>query len=343
MTAKSAYKTCAVLIATLLSSCSEIIVPESDQNLNVADFEAAWQRIDDIYPVFEFKGIDWDALFPTYLARAEAAQGDEIFYVLSDLVAELKDGHTRVYTEGGMHVEPYRPPRSLRDKGAYNPNVIRNYFEQPLQVGRRNSFEYGKMASGIGYIRFSSFGTDLQFQDIELVLFDLDIAINYLSSASGLIMDVRDNGGGVSTLYDQEMGRFLSRPIETEASFTVTDTMPPATISPAGPRQYTGPIVILINGTSFSAAQAFADRMSQLGYVTLVGDTTAGAGVGFTGSMNPRHFLPSGKSIRIGWNALFRIDGELHEWNGIPPDVRVVQSKADAAGGRLGRQATRSA
>ncbi len=99
------------------------------------------------------------------------------------------------------------------------------------------------------------------------------------------------------------------------------------TILPQGGQQYTGPIVILINGTSFSAAEVFVEIMRQLDYVTVVGDTTAGGGVSSNG--DPRHFLPSGKSISINYEAILRIDGEPLEWNGVPPDIRVLQTKAD--------------
>ena len=58
--------------------------------------------------------------------------------------------------------------------------------------------------------------------------------------------------------------------------------------------------------------------MCQLQYVTLVGDTTAGGGVSSNG--DPRHFLPSGKSISINYEAILKINGEPLEWNGVAPD-----------------------
>jgi len=317
------------LSISVLLSCSEIIVPESESNLNVEDFESAWNHINSIYPVFEFKKIDWDSIHTVYRIRAEQAVGDEIYAVLFDLVGELKDGHARIYTVGGDHFTPFTPPRVLRDEEAFDPNLTRQYFDKPLRVVGSKSIEFEFLPDNIGYVRFSTFGTGLRLSDVEIIINDMDFIVNYFAEADGLIVDVRDNDGGRSLLYDQIIARLIDEPIETESAFTVTDTVPPFTITPKGPRQYTGPIVILINGTSFSAPEVFSDRLRQLDNVTLVGDTTAGAGVSFTGSMKLRHFLPGGKSIRIGWNALLRIDGELHEWNGVPPDIRVPQTKAD--------------
>lgn len=46
-----------VLCTTLFFSCKDIIVTEPESNLNVEDFEAAWNRINDVYPYIEFKKI----------------------------------------------------------------------------------------------------------------------------------------------------------------------------------------------------------------------------------------------------------------------------------------------
>ena len=132
-------------------------------------------------------------------------------------------------------------------------------------------------------------------------------------------------------MYDPIIGRLLSRPIRTESAFSVMGTRSPYTIFPQGSRQYTGPIVILINGTCFSATEVFAGRMRQLDYVSLVGDTTAGGGMSSNGEA--RHFLPSGGSIRINYEAILRMDGQPIEWNGVPPDIRVEQTKADISNG----------
>ena len=45
-------------------------------------------------------------------------------------------------------------------------------------------------------------------------------------------------------------------------------------------------------------------------------------------------FLPSGKSIEVGYDDLRRYDGLPWEWLGIPPDIRVVQTEADIFAGR---------
>jgi C-terminal processing protease CtpA/Prc len=43
--------------------------------------------------------------------------------------------------------------------------------------------------------------------------------------------------------------------------------------------------------------------------------------------------LPSGKTIYIGTGYFERYDGEYFEWNGVPPDLRIVQTGEEAAAG----------
>ena len=100
----------------LFSSCKDVMVTSPDTNQNVEDFEAAWNRINSIYPYLEFKKINWDSIHIVYRLRAENAKGDGFYLVLRDLLAELKDGHVYYRTEGGGEVYPYYPPRHWKDR-----------------------------------------------------------------------------------------------------------------------------------------------------------------------------------------------------------------------------------
>ena len=323
------FKLFTLLITALFLSCSDILVPESEENLNIEDFEAAWSRINRIYPLFEFKNINWDSIHTVYRARVELMEGDEIYSLLYDLVAELKDGHAKIYTKGGDGVRPYTPPRFTRDDKAFNPNLTRKYFDRPLRLLAENAIEYEFITETVGYVRFSTFGKVMR-----LNVNDIDIVIKYFSNATGLIIDIRDNDGGSSSAYDPIIGRFIKSGLSTESAFGFNGSWGPYTIIPQGDIQFIGPIVILQNGASFSAGEIFPSRMRQLDYVTLVGDTTAGASVGANATPNPRYFLPSGKSIKINYEAILDLEGKPIEWNGVAPDIRVQQTESDIKNGR---------
>ena len=71
-----------VYCVSALLSCKDVFVISPDSNQNVEDFEAAWNRINDVYPYLEFKNINWDSIYTVYRPLAENAQGDDFYLVL---------------------------------------------------------------------------------------------------------------------------------------------------------------------------------------------------------------------------------------------------------------------
>lgn len=60
-------------------------------------FNEVWQKINEIYPGFEFKGVDWQEVKRRYAPQVARVQSDDEFHqLLQRMVAELKDGHTQV-------------------------------------------------------------------------------------------------------------------------------------------------------------------------------------------------------------------------------------------------------
>ncbi len=78
-----------------------------------------------------------------------------------DLVGELKDGHANVYTESGAKFRPYTPPRLVKDEEAFDLDVVRTYFAQPLLTTANGTIHYEFVSDSIGYLYISTFGSDL--------------------------------------------------------------------------------------------------------------------------------------------------------------------------------------
>lgn len=314
-----------VVIISTLFSCKDLIVTEPETNMNVQDFEAAWKRIKDVYPYLEFKKINWDSIYTVYLPRAEAAQGDEFFLVLRDLLAELKDGHVYYRTKGGGEVYPFYPARHFKDRHAYSPFVVRKYFDRELKLTESSSVEYEILPGNIGYAFLSDFHKTYLMDEFPGVL-------EYLKNTKGLILDIRQKRGGDYKNIEAVITRFLTEPLERNDAYTYGEkwVLPP--FQPSGPFQYTNPVVVLINGSTFSAGEFTTEILKQLPHVTAVGDTTGGGSVG--GGDESLYYLPSGKSIEIGFIDIRRYDGLPWEWLGIAPDIRVEQTEADILAGR---------
>jgi hypothetical protein len=283
--------------------------------------------VDSVYPFLAFKGIDWDAVHATYGARAGAARGDEGYRVLHEMLAELRDGHVYYRPPGGGEVYPHLPPRQARDRGAYDPFVVRRYFPEPLRLSPSGKIEYGLTRDSVGYALIADFDEDYLAGDFPGVL-------TALRAAKGLVLDVRQRKGGTIQNVDAVVSRFLTAPLTRPAFYLLGRRLDWAPLQPAGPTAYARPVVVLINGSTFSAGEHFAEAMRQIPAVTLVGDTTGGGGVASTGDVPCERRLPSGKWICVGAGDIRRFDGQPVEWLGVPPDIRVAQTEDDIRRGR---------
>lgn len=313
-----------ILFLATLSACTDTIVTGPSNTDNMDDFNAAWQIVHSVYPYFTYKRINWDSIKTVYLPRAEAARGDEIYGVLFDMLAELKDGHVSLKTPGGSFVSTYHPPRVAKDRYAYDPRVVRKYFSQELRLAGDQTVEYGIINGALGYIYVATLLLD------KPVIAGFDQALAYVQNTKGLIIDVRENGGGSDNNSEGIERRLISSPIDGLPYYTSDGILHQGgMLSPRGPFQYTKPVVLLINGVCFSACEDFAAMVSHVPTVTLVGDTTAGA------SGAPQTFiLPSGRRINVSMKFIPRYDGLPIEWNGVLPDILVSQTAEDIQQGR---------
>jgi hypothetical protein len=283
------------VLTILIFSCADMIVKPPDTNKNMEDFEALWNRVNDVYPFLDFKKIDWDSIYTIYLPRVKAARGDEFYPVLNDLLAELKDGHVYYHTDGGGEVYPFYPQRHFKDRHAYSPFVVRSYFNSELIVTKSESVEYGILPGNIGYIFLSDFHENYLTVEFPGIL-------DYLKNTIGLIIDIRQKRGGAFHNIEAVVTRFMTVPMDMPKYYRLGELVDLPQFQPRGPFTYTNPVVVLINGSTFSAS---------------VGE----------------YQLPSGKIVYIGTEYFERYDGQFIEWLGVPPDIRIIQTEADIKAG----------
>jgi len=316
-----------ITAALILTSCGELIVNPAESNLNMEDFEASWKRVNTVYPYLEYKHINWDSLYTVYKPQAEQARGDEIYTVLVDMLSELKDMHVHVITEGGRSISTYLAPRWVKDKYAYSPIVVRNYFDKELKITGEGRIEYEIIPGNIGYIYMATF-------DEDYLINYFSVALDYVKNTKALILDIRHNNGGSYQSIEAVVSRFIISPLEKPEFYVLGELIPLPPFEPQGSFQYINPVVVLINGVSYSAADFFPEIMKQISTITVVGDTTGGGSSGSTSSAHAEYRLPSGKKIEVGTTDLRRYDGLPWEWLGVAPDIRVVQTEEDINQGR---------
>lgn len=150
------------------------------------------------------------------------------------------------------------------------------------------------------------------------------------SGKLGLIIDVRDNGGGSTADI------LLSSLTAPNHAYTVPRGADPKTTPrDAYPRDrrliygYGKPINVLINENSFSNAEIFAHAIKTIKRGTLIGTATFG-GVISTGAAT----LLDGASLRTPFRGWYLPNGADYENNGAKPDVNVAQTPQDEAAGK---------
>jgi hypothetical protein len=161
----------------------------------------------------------------------------------------------------------------------------------------------------------------------------IDPAIADLAHCRAIVVDVRINSGGFDIAALEIAGRFADRQrlAFTKEAWNGHGFEPPQSIhvAPAGPRQFTGPVLLLTSPLTPSAGEIFVLGMMALPHVARIGETTLGIL-----SDNLYKDLPNGWELSIS-NELYRAaDGHLYEDRGIPPEVEVpVFDEDDVAGG----------
>ncbi len=313
------YLKCILTIIFISSffGCEDIFIESGNDEKNLADFEKAWQGINDVYPYFEVKNIDWDQIYQKYRPKAEIAKGDEICTVLIDLISELKDQHPYIKFIGGRQATIYLSPRYIRDRDLFDPIVVKKYFDKEFNIAGNGYIEYQLLSDNIGYINISSFSPQNLVNDFREVL-------DYFANAKGIIIDVRHNMGGSADNSNKIMSFLINSYFPVPESYSKGQIIPQDPIRPNG-YEFSKPIVVLINGVSYSEAERFTEMMKQLANVTAVGDTTGGGSAGSNG-IRDEIILPSGKIVHVGTVDFRRYDGRPWEWIGIEPDKRITNT-----------------
>jgi len=302
----------------LLPSCAHDDEWTDDQ---LGNFDALWSIMDQHYSFFAYKDVDWTEVGERYRRMVDNDMSDrELFDVCAAMLKELKDGHTNLIASHDVSRYWIWEQYPVN----YDERIIDQYYL---------NFDY-KMASGIKYQILSNNYAYMYYASFSSGIGEgnLDQILTYLSTADGLIIDVRSNGGGYLTNVQTLVERFIDQ--KTLAGYIChktgtghDDFSDPYAyyFEPAKDHvHYLKPVVVLANRGSFSATNNFVSIMRGLDQVTVVGDTTGGGcGLPFTSE------LPNGWRVRFSSCPLMDRDGHLTEY-GVAPDVRVDMDESDA-------------
>ncbi|PIV90168.1 hypothetical protein COW46_04750 [Candidatus Gracilibacteria bacterium CG17_big_fil_post_rev_8_21_14_2_50_48_13] len=212
--------------------------------------------------------------------------------------------------------------------------ILRKDAEEPLEFNitradiKVPSVEYEEKPGGIAYLRLNKFS--------ESTLTELSSAVYkiILTSPKGLILDLRNNGGG-----------YLDAAVEVTSAFQKEGVVVSVDDKKRGngPKTYTVdgraqlgdvPMVVLVNEQSASAAEIVVGALQDNGRARLIGATTYGKG-----SVQELENLPDGSSLRITIAKWFTPKGTNvgkteEKLPGIVPDEIVPVTAAELRAGK---------
>lgn len=310
-----------LLSATLLGGCND--APDYPNN-PFGNFDALVDIIDSRYCFFEEKGINWQEVVKEYRSQISYETNDlELFMICSEMLDELRDGHVNLTSR--FSTSYYRAWWSDYPQD-FDLRCLEQYYLKFNWLST-SGMMYGVLPGNIGYIYYPSFSSSISATSLDYVL-------ALLSETNGLILDIRDNGGGLLTNIDTLIGRFIDHEIpggsichKTGPGHSDFSKPYPFTYSPAPAGRITylnKPICLLINRSCYSAANAFAAVMKSLPNVALIGARTGGgSGLPFSSE------LPNGWNVRFSASPLYGPNGKLTEFGIAPTEGYEIHAPAE--------------
>jgi hypothetical protein len=318
------YKGAMLLFTTLcLVACHSF---DEYTDSPVANFEALWKIMDENYCFFDYKDVDWNEVGTRYrLTIREDMDEFALFSHLSAMLTELRDGHVNL-------ISPFHISRYTEWFETYPPNfstvLQERYLGTTSDYYLAGSAKYRRLTNDVGYLYYGSFSGSLSEANLSYIF-------HHFRDCRGLILDVRNNGGGSLAQAELFASCFASE--RTLTGYIIHKSAPPHDVfsepfplylEPSVYARWLRPVILLTNRQCYSAANNFVQRMSCLPQVTILGDKTGGgSGLPFYSE------LPNGWSVRFSASPLLDVQRE-HTENGIDPDIFVSQAPEDELQGR---------
>lgn len=315
----------ALSVMLMYSSCIREDVSGNDP---YANFESLWRIIDEQYCFLDYKnkeyGLDWNEVHERYSKRISPDMTNyNLFEVLSEMVNELRDGHVNLGS--GMATSQYREwfdayPRNFSD------SIQSNYLKKDYII--TSGMVYQILENNIGYVYCESFSNGIGDGNLDYMLKKLELC-------DGIIIDVRNNGGGNLTTAHKLAARFTNdkkligyMSYKTGPGHDEFSTPEPVYIEPSNGVRWQKKAVVLTNRRSYSSTNDFVNIMKQLPNVTIMGDKTGGgSGLPFSSE------IPNGWSIRFSASPMF--DSEMNQLEfGIDPDIKIDMKDSDINNGK---------
>ena len=176
----------------------------------------------------------------------------------------------------------------------------------------------------IGYIAVS------EFDEVTASQFKNAIAELEKEGIKGLVIDLRDNPGGLLDVTCEMLDRMIKKGILV---YTVDKNGKRIDEEATDNLSFDKPVAILVNGNSASASEVFSGAMKDYNAATLVGTKTFGKGI--VQSIVP---FGDGSAMKVTVSRYYTPNGINIHGTGIEPDVEVKLDEKAIKDGKLDRK-----
>ncbi|MBK8565847.1 MAG: S41 family peptidase [Saprospiraceae bacterium] len=316
-----------LLLATCLGCQKEIFEPEPATDAP-AVFDYTLETFRSWYAPTEERNIDWDFLQQAYAPLlTKESTDDELFTVLTDLLANLDDTHVSITAPGKELFFANKYYRERTDDALFDTAIIEtNYLLPGFTKGPDEAdYTYGLLRPDIGYLWLGHVGAN--WTKLEAAMKQADL--------KGFVLDLRHNEGGDFTFALQALQKLNPTQKTVFRSRTKNGPKPDDFTDwytwhlEGGGTSSNHPIVVLTDRYTVSACERAVMALRQMDGVTIIGDTTNGSV-----STTVARQLPNGWGYRVATQDVEAPDGNIYEGKGIPPDVFIQNSITDIAAGK---------
>ncbi|WP_462388151.1 S41 family peptidase [Acidovorax sp. Q11] len=342
-------------LAVLPSSCTTARHKTAEEDGYQADsqrdFDWVWHSFNELYHDFRLSGSNWQQAKALRARLRANSSPEELFQVLSELVAPLGDGHAQVWHGERMFVSTRKAilPHILEDQklqqlGWSRPldraqrMAVKAHVDEVIQAMQAAAFRtraqtseiklrgnhqlaWQHGADGIVYVLLRGLANfsaeDDNSKEMPALQSAMDELMQDAQGARGLIMDLRFNLGGNDEAAVSIASRFAPGRLQAYAtqarSGAQRTPLRKVFLDPKGQTTYSGPVAVLTSPTTISAGELLALSMRALPQARLIGEASAGA---LSSALVRR--TPSGLRFTLSNEFLLSPDGDWFEGQGVP-------------------------
>ncbi|MBE0402663.1 Carboxyl-terminal protease [Halomonas citrativorans] len=196
-------------------------------------------------------------------------------------------------------------------------------FNLTREAIRSESVKHELLEPGYGYLRISQFQSRTPEQARQAIE-----RMTREQPLEGLILDLRNNPGGVLQAAAGVADLFLDNGLIVYTEGRLSDTAMSFSASPATPASDI-PLVVLINSGSASAAEIVAGALQDQRRGVIMGTDSFGKG-----SVQQVMPLGNGEGLKLTTALYYTPNGRSIQAQGIAPDVEVVRGRLEVAESR---------